>query len=250
MIEFAGKVAMVTGAGSGIGRSCALTFAKFGASLVALDVAANGVNDTVEEAKSMGAKAIAVVADVASAAQMADAEAAVRESFGTLHIAANAAGVPGRMSSTVDIDEEDMDRTYAVNVRGLWLSMRLQLRMMIEGSGGSIVNISSGGGLLGAPGLPGYCASKHAVVGLTKTAALENARHHIRVNAVCPGGVNTPMMADVISDPGRAERIARGPMGRLAEPQEIADAVAWLASDRSSFVTGVPLPVDGGIMAN
>ena len=92
--------------------------------------------------------------------------------------------------------------------------------------------------------------SKHAVVGLTKTAALENAHHSIRVNAVCPGGVNTPMMADVISDPGRAERIARGPMGRLAEPQEIADAVAWLASDRSSFVTGVPLPVDGGIMAN
>jgi len=191
-----------------------------------------------------------VVADVSSSAQMAEAEASARARFGTLHLAANAAGVPGRMSSTVDVDEEDMDRTYAVNVRGLWLSMRLQLRMMIEGGGGSIVNIASGGGLLGAPGLPGYCASKHGVVGLTKTAALEYGRQNIRVNAVCPGGVNTPMMADVISDPGRAERIARGPMGRLAEPQEIADAVAWLASDRASFVTGVPLPVDGGIMAN
>lgn len=250
MIEFAGKVAMVTGAGSGIGRSCALTFAKFGASLIALDLAEDGLNDTIDEARALGAEAIAVVADVSSAAQMAEAESAARAHFGTLHLAANAAGVPGRMSSTIDIDEEDMDRTYAVNVRGLWLSMRMQLRMMVEGSGGSIVNISSGGGLLGAPGLPGYCASKHGVIGLTKTAALENARHNIRVNAVCPGGVNTPMMADVITDPGRAKRIARGPMGRLAEPQEIADAVAWLASDRASFVTGVPLPVDGGILAN
>lgn len=250
MIDFTGKVVLVTGAASGIGRSCALTFARYGAAVIAADMTEAGGLETVAMARDLGADAAFISVDVSRAAQVDQMEALARERFGGLDAAVNAAGIPGRMSSTLDVDEADLDHIYAVNVRGIWLSMRAELRLMIERGGGSIVNISSGGGLLGAPGLPGYSASKHAVVGLTKTAALEYASANIRVNAVCPGGVRTPMMEIAIQDPKRAARIMRGPMGRLAEPQEIADAAAWLCSDRATFVTGVPLPVDGGIMAN
>jgi len=250
MTEFENRIALVTGAASGIGRSCALTLARGGAAVILVDQSEAAGQEAAAEARALGARAAFIAADVSNSDDVAAVEALARRDFGGLDLAVNAAGVPGRMSSTMDIDEADMDRTYAVNVRGLWLCMRLELRMMIERGGGSIVNISSGGGLQAAPGLPGYSASKHAVIGLTKTAAIEYARQNIRVNAVCPGAVRTPMMEIAIQDPERAARIMRGPMGRLAEPQEIADAVAWLCSERASFVTGVPLPVDGGIAAS
>lgn len=249
MIDFTGKVALVTGASSGIGRACALTFAQLGASVVVVDVTEDGGRETVAMARDLGVDADFIAVDVADSAQVDAMEGFVRERFGGLDVAVNAAGIPGRMSSTLDVEEADMDRTYAVNVRGVWLCMRAEMRLMLERGGGAVVNISSGGGLLAAPGLPGYCASKHAVIGLTKTAAVEYGKQNIRVNAVCPGGVLTPMMEIAIKDPERAERIKRGPMGRLAQPQEIADACVWLASDRASFVTGVPMPVDGGILA-
>lgn len=249
MIEFSGKHGVVTGGSSGIGRACVLTFAQFGAAVAIVDLNADGGEAVAEEARELGVEAVFIRADVANAAEVERAEQIVRQRFGGLDMAVNAAGIPGRMSSTLDIDEADFDHIHAVNVRGVWLSMRAELRLMLHRGGGSIVNISSGGGLLAAPGLPGYCASKHAVIGLTRTAAVEFGKQGIRVNAVCPGGVLTPMMEMAIQDPARAERIARGPMGRLAQPQEIADACAWLCSDRASFVTGVPLPVDGGILA-
>lgn len=248
MIEFAGKSALVTGGASGIGRACALTVARYGGAVAIADVNAQAGAAVADEARALGADAFFVAADLAHADDVDRVEQAVRARFGGLDMAVNAAGIPGRMSSTLDIDEADFDLLHAVNVRGVWLSMRAELRLMLESGGGSIVNISSGGGLMAAPGLPGYSASKHAVVGLTRTAAVEYGKQGIRVNAVCPGGVMTPMMEIAIQDPARAERIARGPMGRLAQPQEIADAAAWLCSERSSFVTGVALPVDGGIL--
>ncbi|MDI1296890.1 MAG: glucose 1-dehydrogenase [bacterium] len=249
MIDFTNKVALVTGAASGIGRACALTFARFGARLLVVDEDSDGGAETMDMARALGAEADFVSTDVSRSDEVETMADFALTRLGGIDIAVNAAGIPGRMASTIDADEADFDRVTAVNIRGVWLCMRAQLRQMRDKGGGAIVNIASAGGLVAAPGLPAYCASKHGVIGLTRTAAIEYGKSNIRINAVCPGGVLTPMMEYAIKDPERAARILAGPMGRLAQPQEIADAAAWLCSDRSSFVTGVALPVDGGVTA-
>lgn len=246
-----GKVALVTGGSSGIGRATALLFAKEGAKVVVADVTVPGGEETVQMIKAAGGDAIFVKADMAKAAEV---EAMVQKAvatYGRLDCAHNNAGIEGTTKKTHDYDEADWDRVIAINVKGVWLCMKYQIPQMLKQGSGAIVNTASGAGLLGVPQMPAYVASKHAVVGLTKTAALEYAKAGIRVNAVCPGVIKTPMVDRMTNlRPGRMERMAAAePIGRMGKPEEIAAAVVWLCSDASSFVTGLPMPVDGGITA-
>ena len=246
-----GKVALVTGGSSGIGRATALLFAKEGAKVVVADVTVSGGEETVQMIKAAGGDAIFVKADMAKAAEV---EAMVQKTvatYGRLDCAHNNAGIEGTTKKTHDYDEADWDRVIAINVKGVWLCMKYQIPQMLKQGSGAIVNTASGAGLLGVPQMPAYVASKHAVVGLTKTAALEYAKAGIRVNAVCPGVIKTPMVDRMTNlRPGRMERMAAAePIGRMGKPEEIAAAVVWLCSDASSFVTGLPMPVDGGITA-
>jgi len=246
-----GKVALVTGGSSGIGRATALLFAKEGAKVVVADVTVSGGEETVQMIKAAGGDAIFVKADMAKAA---DVEAMIQKTvatYGRLDCAHNNAGIEGTTKKTHDYDEADWDRVIAINVKGVWLCMKYQIPQMLKQGSGAIVNTASGAGLLGVPQMPAYVASKHAVVGLTKTAALEYAKAGIRVNAVCPGVIKTPMVDRMTNlRPGRMERMAAAePIGRMGKPEEIAAAVVWLCSDAASFVTGLPMPVDGGITA-
>jgi NAD(P)-dependent dehydrogenase (short-subunit alcohol dehydrogenase family) len=246
------KVALVTGAGSGIGRATALAFHREGAKVVVSDVAVEGGEETVSLIKQAGGEAVFVKADVSKAA---DVEALVNtavRTYGRLDCAHNNAGVPGPNKLTVDITEERWNQVIAVNLTGVWLCMKFELAQMATQGSGAIVNTSSDAGLVGLRRGAAYVASKHGVIGLTKTAALEYAKTGIRVNAVCPGPIDTPMLRG--SGGERVERfidkmVAAQPGGRLGKPEEIAEAVVWLCSDAASFVTGHALPVDGGYMA-
>jgi NAD(P)-dependent dehydrogenase (short-subunit alcohol dehydrogenase family) len=245
------KVALVTGAASGIGRASALAFARAGAQVVVSDVDARGGEATVARIREHGGTALFVAADVTKAS---DVEALVRtceEKFGALHLAHNNAGMLGKVGETADCSEENWDRVMALNVKGVFLSMKYEIPAMLRAGGGAIVNTSSGSGLVGTPGLPAYAASKHAVVGLTKSTALELIRKGIRVNAVCPGVTRTAMLEGFMG--GNAEVEARvkeaNPSGRLGTPDEVADAVVWLCSAQASFVNAACLSVDGGAVA-
>jgi len=247
-----GKVALVTGAGSGIGRVTAMTFAREGAKLFVADVNAEGGEETVSAINESGADATFVQVDVTNAA---DVEAMVSKavaSYGRLDCAHNNAGIAtqGKGGLTHEFPEDLWDRMIDVNLKGVWLCMKYEIPQMLEQGGGAIVNASSITGLVGYPGVCAYAASKHGVIGLTKTAALEYAQQGIRVNAVCPGYVETPMIARGIADPERKATLeAEAPIGRLARPKEIAEAVVWLCSDAASFVTGHAMSVDGGFVA-
>ncbi len=249
--SFDGKVALVTGAGSGMGLATAKAFAKAGASVVLADRDENAVRAAAEKLVADGRKALAVRCDVTDDAQ---AEAMVDRAvstFGRLDAAFNNAGVISQPTETADLSVDEWDRVMAINLRGVWSCMRHELRQMLRQGSGAIVNCSSMGVLTGAPGLSAYAASKHGVIGLTRSAALEYAARGIRVNAVCPGMINTPM-AQVLTG-GDANFLAalvkEEPIGRFGEPEEIADAVLWLCSPGSSFVIGHALAVDGGITA-
>jgi len=246
-----GKVALVTGGGSGIGRATALTFAREGAKVVVADVVVAGGEETVRLIKAAGGEASFVEADMAKAAEV---EALVQKAvatYGRLDCAHNNAGIEGATGKTADYNEADWDRVISINLTGVWLCMKYEILQMLKQGGGAIVNTASDAGLLGVPQMPAYVASKHGVVGLTKTAALEYAKSGIRVNAVCPGVIKTPMVERITGQrPGRAERMtAAEPVGRMGKPEEIAEAVVWLCSEAASFVTGLPMPVDGGIAA-
>lgn len=246
-----GKIALVTGGGSGIGRATALTFAREGAKVVVADVVVAGGEETVRLIKAAGGEASFVKADMAKAAEV---EALVQKAvatYGRLDCAHNNAGIEGATGKTADYNEADWDRVISINLTGVWLCMKYEILQMLKQGGGAIVNTASDAGLLGVPQMPAYVASKHGVVGLTKTAALEYAKSGIRVNAVCPGVIKTPMVERITGQrPGRAERmIAAEPVGRMGKPEEIAEAVVWLCSEAASFVTGLPMPVDGGIAA-
>ncbi|GAF73746.1 unnamed protein product, partial [marine sediment metagenome] len=242
-----GKVALVTGAGSGMGRAAALAFAGEGARVVAVDLDPDGGEATVRAIGESGGEAVFHRADVSRAAGAeAMVEAAVG-AFGGLDCAFNNAGFVGSYESTADYLEEDWDRLMAVNLKGVWLSMKYEIPQMLARGGGAIVNNASAVGLVGG-GSCAYVASKHGVVGLTKSVALEYARKGIRVNSVCPGPTRTPPLQRLIDEaPDRERSMAeRIPAGRIGEPAEIAEAVVWLCSDGASFVTGHALSVDEG----
>jgi NAD(P)-dependent dehydrogenase (short-subunit alcohol dehydrogenase family) len=246
-----GKVALVTGGGSGIGRAAALAFAREGASVVIADILVEEGEKTARMVEEAGSRAVFVETNVCRAEEV---EALVEKAvgcYGRLDCAFNNAGLgPGR-SRTADFAENEWDRVLDINLKGVWLCMKYEIRHMLGQGGGAIVNTASVVGLVGFMGAPAYVASKHAVVGLTKSAALEYAASGIRVNAVCPGVTRTPMIDRIIAERPKMAELYKGlhPAGRLAEPEEIAEAAVWLCSDAASFVTGHALVVDGGLVA-
>jgi NAD(P)-dependent dehydrogenase (short-subunit alcohol dehydrogenase family) len=251
-MNLADKVALVTGAGSGIGRAVALRLASANARVVVADFNQESAARTCAELKKSGAEAAARRTDVSRAEEVQELVAFAIRTFGRLDCAVNNAGIQGELASTAECSEENWDRIVNTNLKGVFLCMKYELREMLgRGGGGAIVNVASNFGVVGSPQMPAYSASKHGVVGLTKTAAIEVAAHGIRVNAVCPGPTLTPLSEAVIkATPGIVDAInSRLPIGRMAGPQEIAQAVAWLCSDEASFVVGGIFPVDGGYVA-
>ena len=246
-----GKVMLVTGGGSGIGRATALKLAREGAKLMIADYALEGGERTVRMIAETGGTANFVHTDVSIAAQVEAMISRTLATYGRLDGAFNNAGIEGRMGTTVDTSEENFDRTIAINLKGVWLCMKYEIPQMLKQGAGAIVNTASVAGVVGIERLPAYNASKHGVVGLTRTAALEYAAKNIRVNCVCPGAIRTPMTERIIDSGGMSEQdaIAAEPVGRWGKPEEIAEGVVWLLSDAASFVTGHPMVVDGGWVA-
>lgn len=245
---FAGKVAFVTGAAGGIGRAAALAFAREGASVVAADVAEEGNAETARMIEKLGGRALAVRCDVTRADDVKAALDRMVEAFGQLDFAFNNAGIEHPVIPTADITEAQWDRITDINLRGVFLCMKYQLPLLLRQGGGAIVNTSSGAGVKGIAGQAAYCAAKFGLIGLTKAAALDYAGSNIRVNAICPGFVDTPMMERFTGGTaeGRQKVIDSEPVGRAATPEEIAAAVLWLCSDAAAFVVGHALVMDGG----
>jgi NAD(P)-dependent dehydrogenase (short-subunit alcohol dehydrogenase family) len=247
-----GKVALVTGGASGIGRATALTFAREGAKLIIADMNEDGGHQTVHMVKENGGDATFVRTDVSKAVEVQALISKAVETYGRLDCAHNNAGISGAGIGgdlrvlTAEYPEERWHQVLAVNLTGVWLCMKYEIPQMLHQGGGSIVNTASVAGLVGSVGLSAYVASKHGVVGLTKTAALEYARQGIRVNCVCPGVIQTPMTESALRDPALQAQITARPMGRVGAPEEVAEAVVWLCSDAASFVTGHTMTVDGG----
>ncbi len=248
------KVALITGAASGIGRATALVFADEGAKLVLADVDDAGGAETVRLVEERGGEAVFVACDVSSSARVEGLVRAGVERFGRLDYAFNNAGIGGDSARLADYEEEAWNRVIAVNLTGVFLCMKSELRQMVAQRSGAIVNAASLVGVMGYPNLTAYNAAKHGVVGLTRTAALEYAGDGIRVNAVCPAWIETPMVMDSGPAPASIPEVYDAlagvvPLRRLGKPEEVAQAVAWLCSDAASFVMGHPLLVDGGVMA-
>ena len=244
-----GRAALVTGAAAGIGRATAEAFARAGARVVVSDVAdgepvARGIRDG-------GGEAVFIRCDVSRADEVEALVRATVAAFGRLDFAFNNAGVEGETAPTAECTEANWDRVMSINLKGVWLCMRAEIPRMLEGGGGAIVNCSSIAGVAGYPGIPAYSASKHGLVGVTKSAALEYATQGIRVNAVCPGVIRTAMVERFThGDPAaEAQVVASEPVGRMGTPDEVASAVLWLCSDGAGFVTGHALAVDGGYLA-
>lgn len=249
--SFAGKVAFITGGATGIGRASALQFAAQGAHVVVVDFNVDAAQSTAAECSELGPKCIACSVDVRQDEQIADAVDRTVSIFGHLDIALNSAGVGGREVRTAEYDPADWDHVIDVNLTGVWRSMRHELAVMLKQESGIIVNVASVAGLIGFPRHPAYAASKHGVIGLTKTAALEYSRKGIRINALCPGFTLTPMVQGMIDSGTPAEALAnRIPIGRLGNAEEIAATVLYLCSDAAAFMVGHALAIDGGIVAS
>jgi NAD(P)-dependent dehydrogenase (short-subunit alcohol dehydrogenase family) len=247
-----GKVALITGGASGIGRAASLIFAREGASVAVADLNLEGCDETVAMVKRAGGDAISIKCDVSRTDQVQAMVERVVRSWGRLDCGFNNAGVSPAGGRIGEIPEDDWDRVIAINLTGVWLCMKYELVQMTAQGGGAIVNTASIMGLVGERRTGAYCAAKHGVVGLTKTAALEYANRNIRVNAVCPGSTLTPMMQKAFVRDPRLEQAykASHPLGRLGTPEDIGEAVMWLCSEEASFVTGLALPVDGGYTAH
>ncbi len=243
-----GKVAFLTGAASGIGRATALTFAREGVKTVVADIDQNGNQETARMIEDLGGQALAVRCDVTRGEDVQAALNQTIEAFGHLDYAFNNAGAEQQPKPTADITEEEWDRIITINLRGVFLCMKYEIPLMLQHGGGSIVNTSSGAGIKVFGRGAAYAAAKHGVVGLTKDAALDYAATGIRINAICPGIIDTEMMDRFTGDTaeGRDRVIAQEPIGRMGKPDEIAAAVLWLSSDAASFVTGHALVADGG----
>lgn len=250
-LRLEGKVALVTGGGSGIGRATALVFAREGAKVVVADVLTEGGEGTVSRIRESGGKAIFVRTDISKVGEVIALIDNVVTIYGRLDCACNNAGIEGTIAQTADCTEENWDRVIDINLKGVWLCMKYEIPEMLKQGSGAIVNTASIAGLIGFQGLPAYCASKGGIIQLTKTAALEYATKGIRINAVCPGVIRTPMVERVTGGKPELEAqfTALEPVGRMGAPGEVAEAVVWLCSDAASFVTGHPLVVDGGFVA-
>jgi NAD(P)-dependent dehydrogenase (short-subunit alcohol dehydrogenase family) len=252
MKTFENKVALITGASSGIGRATALAFAQEGARIILSDINVEaGEKLAAEIIKKFDKPAIFIKCDVSKGSEVANLIHKSIQHFGRIDYAFNNAGIEGAQAPTAECTEENWDRVINTNLKSVWLCMKQQIPQMLKQGGGSIVNCASIAGVVGFPGIPAYTASKHGIIGLTKAAALEYAKTGIRVNAVCPGVIQTAMIDRFThGDPKAAEQLAAGePIGRVGKPEEIANAVLWLCSDKASFVTGHPLIVDGGWVA-
>jgi NAD(P)-dependent dehydrogenase (short-subunit alcohol dehydrogenase family) len=246
--RFTGKVAFVTGGANGIGRAAALAFAREGASVVVADVSEQNNQETARMIEALGGHALAVTCDVSRNEDVQRALNAAIDAFGRLDFAFNNAGIENRVTPAADVTEEEWDRIIDINLRGVFLCMKHEIPLMLEQGAGAIVNTSSGAGIKGFKGGAAYVASKHGVVGLTKSAALDYAQSNIRINAVCPGMIDTPMMERFSGGTaeGRQGVISQEPVGRMGSPDEIAATVVWLCSDAASFVVGSAIVVDGG----
>ncbi len=248
-----GKSALITGAGSGIGRATALAFAREGARVIVADLAGDAAQDTVAMINAVGGQAMSVVCEVTDSTQVQAMIATATGAYGRIDCAFNNAGIAAYQvdasgKKTAEWSEAAFDRMVAVNLKGVWLCMKHEILHMQANGGGAIVNTGSIGGLVGLPTSSAYVAAKHGVLGLTRTAAIEYAADKIRVNAVCPGYIRTKMTEDVMRRRGD-EVMALVPFKRMGEPEEIAEMVAWLCSDRASYVSGACYNVDGGYMA-
>ncbi|WP_009630579.1 SDR family oxidoreductase [Synechocystis sp. PCC 7509] len=246
--NYMGKVAFVTGAANGIGRATALAFAREGANVVVADVSEQGNQETARLIEKLGGQAIAIKCDVTRAEDVKAALDSTIEAFGRLDFAFNNAGVEQKNVATAQIEEQEWERIVNINLRGVFLCMKYEIPLLLKQGGGAIVNTSSGAGVIGIKGGAAYTAAKHGVIGLTKSAALDYASQNIRVNAVAPGYIDTPMMERFTggTTEGQEKVIAQEPIGRMGQPEEIANSVVWLCSDAAAFVVGHALVIDGG----
>ena len=249
--DFTGQVALVTGASSGMGLATAQDFAQAGAAVVLADINHDSLRTVTDDLTAAGHQALAVACDVSSEEDVAAMVDTTVATFGRLDMAFNNAGIQAPPTDAADEPADTFDRVNGINLRGVWACMKHELRQMRDQGSGAIVNCSSLGGLVGLPGRAAYHASKHGVIGLTRSAALEYAPRGIRINAICPGTIETPMVTDMITrgELSIPDAVANQPIGRLGRADEIAAAVLWLSSPAASLIIGVALPVDGGYTA-
>ncbi len=237
----------MTGAGSGIGRSIALSFAKEGARVIVADIMVEAGEETVQLIRGAGGESMFFKTDVSNSSEVEALVSGIIRTYGRLDFACNNAGIEGETCPIAEVSEEDWDRTININLKGVWLCLKYEIAQMLKQGGGAIVNISSTMGLVAHEGVAPYVASKHGVIGLTKAAALEYAKTGVRVNAVCPGIIQTSILNRVMDEyPEILDNLkASTPIGRIGKPEEIANAIIWLCSDASSYVTGHSMVVDG-----